>query len=103
MENDFEGSRDAYFILTCGGSGGNAAVYAEKLCRRKGLRYRGLCSVLMPENYLALFPTPGESESREIIEKAGPDVYKRQGRGKPDCPDTAGERQDNQIFAEQML
>ena len=72
MENDFEGSRDEYFILTCGGSGGNAAVYAEKLCRRKGLRYRGLCSVLMPENYLALFPTPGESESREIIEKAGP-------------------------------
>ena len=72
MENDFEGSRDAYFILTCGGSGGNAAVYAEKLCRRKGLHYRGLCSVLMPENYLALFPTPGESESREIIEKAGP-------------------------------
>lgn len=65
MENDFEGSRDAYFILTCGGSGGNAAVYAEKLCRRKGLRYRGLCSVLMPENY------PGSVSHAQVNPKAG--------------------------------
>lgn len=36
METDFQGSRDAYFILTCGGSCGNAAVYAEKLCAKKG-------------------------------------------------------------------
>ena len=27
MENDFEGSRDAYFILTCGGSRRKAAGY----------------------------------------------------------------------------
>lgn len=36
MENDFEGSRDAYFILTCGGRGGNAAVYAKNSAAEKG-------------------------------------------------------------------
>lgn len=72
METNFKGSQDAYFILTCGGSCGNAAVYAEKLCINKGLRFRGLAQVVMPENYLAMFPTPGESECRVIIENSEP-------------------------------
>lgn len=72
METDFQGSRDAYFILTCGGSCGNAAVYAEKLCAKKGLRFCGLAPIVMPENYLAMFPTPDESQCREIVEKASP-------------------------------
>ena len=74
METDFQGVRDAYFVLTCGGNCGNAAAYAEKLCGKKGLRFLGLASVVMPENYLALFSTPGEEESRRIIENAGPAV-----------------------------
>ena len=69
MENDFEGSRDAYFILTCGGSGGNAAVYAEKLCRRKGLRYRGLCSVLMPEIIWLCFPPQVNPKAGKLLKK----------------------------------
>lgn len=72
METEFEGSRDAYFILTCGADCGNAAVYAKRLCARKGLRFCGLAPVVMPENYLALFPTPGEAECRAIIERAKP-------------------------------
>ena len=74
METGFEGSRDAYFVLTCGGGCGNAAVYAEKLCAKKGMRFCGLAPVIMPENYLALFPTPGEAECRTIIENAGPSI-----------------------------
>lgn len=72
METVFEGSRDAYFILTCGQNCGNAAAYAEKLCARKNLRFCGLAPVLMPENYLAMFPTPGEAECRAIVERAKP-------------------------------
>lgn len=68
----FEGNKDAYFILTCGGSCGNAAVYAKKLCAEKGMRFRGLAQVVMPENYLALFPTPDEAESKALIEQAKP-------------------------------
>ena len=71
-ETSFEGSRDAYFILTCGQSCGNAAVYAEKLCARKNLRFCGLAPVKMPENYLALFPTPGEEECKAVVERAKP-------------------------------
>lgn len=67
LETSFQGSQDAYFILTCGGGCGNAAAYAEKLCAKKGLRFRGLAPVVMPENDLALFPTPGEAESQAIM------------------------------------
>lgn len=74
MEGSFDGSRDAYFILTCASSCGNAAAYAEQLCAKKGLHFRGLAPVVMPENYLALFPTPNESECRAIVEKAGPRI-----------------------------
>lgn len=72
MKTSFKGSRDAYFILTCGGSCGNASVYAEKLCSKKGMRFCGLAQIVMPENYLALFPTPSKSECQTIIENAKP-------------------------------
>lgn len=72
INTDFEGSRDVYFILTCGGSCGNAAVYAKKLCVKKKMRFCGLARVVMPENYLALFATPGEAECRTIAENAKP-------------------------------
>ncbi len=74
METDFAGNQDAYFILTCGGDCGNAAAYAEKLCANKGFRFCGLAPVVMPENYLALFPTPDESECRTIVERARPRI-----------------------------
>ncbi len=74
LDTDFTGSRDAYFLLTCGGDCANAAAYAEKLCAKKGLRFCGLASVVMPENYLALFPTPDEAECRAILERAAPQI-----------------------------
>lgn len=70
MKTRFEGNLDTYFLLTCGDSSGNAAVYAEMLCRKKGLHFCGLSSIVMPENYLALFPTPSESECQTIMENA---------------------------------
>ncbi|WP_343209851.1 EFR1 family ferrodoxin [Anaerolentibacter hominis] len=73
-ETSFEGGGEAYFILTCAGGCGNAAAYAEKLCREKGLRFRGLAPVIMPENYLALFPTPEKEECGTIIENAEPRI-----------------------------
>lgn len=76
----FEGSREAYFILTCGGGCANAAAYAQKLCANKGLRFCGLASVVMPENYVAMFQTPSEAESRSITEKAKPEIAALAGR-----------------------
>ncbi len=74
LDTDFEGNRDAYFVLTCGGSCGNAGAYAEKLCAKKNLRFCGLAPVVMPENYLAMFPTPGEDECRTVMENARPHI-----------------------------
>lgn len=68
----FYGNKNAYFILTCGDSVGNAAFYSKKLCEENGLIFRGLAPVIMPENYLALFPTPEKDECQKIVEKAKP-------------------------------
>lgn len=66
----FEGGSRAYFVLTCGGSVGNAAAYAKKLCGEKKLEFCGLAMVAMPNNYVALSDTPDEAECAAIMEKA---------------------------------
>lgn len=83
----FDGNRNAYFVLTRGGgTEGNAAVYAAKLCAKAGLIYQGLASAQMPENYIALSAAPSESECAAIIERAKPvfsEFARRIGRGEP--------------------
>ncbi|MCI6399371.1 MAG: EFR1 family ferrodoxin [Lawsonibacter sp.] len=72
QNGSFAGSRDAYFVMTCGSEIGNAARYNQALCRKKGLRHRGTLPVVMPENYIALFDAPEEAEARKIIAAAQP-------------------------------
>ena len=57
-------------VMTCGESIGNAGAYAKKLCASKGLNYLGCVPIVMPENYVALFPTPAKEEALEIISQA---------------------------------
>lgn len=73
-ENRFEGSKNVYFVLTCGGGVGGASAYAQKLCADTGLHFQGLAQLLMPENYMALYATPDVAESRVIVEKAMPHI-----------------------------
>lgn len=70
----FSGSKKAYFVLTCGDDTGDAAYYAEKLCKEKGLEYMGLKTVVMPENYIAMFKAPDKAQAEKIIEKALPGI-----------------------------
>lgn len=35
-EVELTGSRELYFVMTCGGSIGNAGAYLERLCKEKG-------------------------------------------------------------------
>lgn len=67
---ELKGSRDIYFVLTCGGSIGNAGAYAKKLCDSKGMHYFGCVPIVMPENYIALFHTPTMEEAKETIRRA---------------------------------
>ena len=46
-------SKEIYFVLTCGGSIGNADKYLQNLCAAQKLNYRGCVEVIMPENYIA--------------------------------------------------
>ena len=63
------GDKRAYFVLTCGSDIGGAGRYLAELCQAKGLIYRGTLEVVMPENYIALFPVPEEQEAEQIIQK----------------------------------
>lgn len=82
----FEGSGKAYFLMTCGGSVGNAGQYLKKLCEKKQFTYMGCQQVVMPENYVAMFPVPEEGEAKEIVNRAEPvicDAAERISQGLP--------------------
>lgn len=64
------GNGDIYFVMTCGGSIGNAGKYLKKFCTEKKMNYRGCMGITMPENYIALFSTPTEEQALQIIDKA---------------------------------
>ena len=62
----------AYFVMNCGNSIGNAAQYVRHLCQDKHFHYMGCAEIVMPENYIALFPTPDSREALRIMESANP-------------------------------
>ncbi|WP_195267192.1 EFR1 family ferrodoxin [Eubacterium sp. 1001713B170207_170306_E7] len=85
-----DGARDIYFVLTCGGSIGNAGAYLRSLCAEKGLRFRGCAAVIMPENYVALYDVPGRAEALALIDRAEPvitGIARRIGQNK-DLPES---------------
>lgn len=65
-----EGSKTLYFVMTCGGNIGDAGKYLVKLCNQKQMKYAGCASIIMPENYIAMFSTPSQEEARSIIQAA---------------------------------
>ena len=75
----FSGDRRAYFVMTCGTDIGAAGRFNRELCERKGLEYMGTAAVVMPENYVAMFPVPDEAGAREIVAKARPALDRTAG------------------------
>lgn len=61
------GTEKAYFIMTCGDDNGNAASYISAFCNEKKLEFMGCISIVMPENYIAMFSSPSDSEAQKII------------------------------------
>ena len=70
----FRGSRDAYFVMTCGDGIGMAGKKNEALCTEKAFRCLGTAKIVMPENYIAMFDAPQAEEARQIVGKAEPDI-----------------------------
>ena len=64
------GSRDVYFVLTCGENICGAGEYLKKLCAKKKMNYMGCREIVMPENYIAMFTTPDAAQAAKILERA---------------------------------
>lgn len=64
------GNRRIYFVLTCGTDIGDAGRSLKALCAERDMEYMGCEGVVMPENYIAMFDVPQESEAVEIIKRA---------------------------------
>lgn len=73
-QTPFPSAQRAWFVLTCGGSIGNAARYNAQLCRKKGWQHMGTAPVVMPENYVAMFPVPDAAQAAAIHVKAAPSI-----------------------------
>lgn len=69
-ESRFSGDMRAYFMLTCGKSTGPSAKHAELLCGELGFKFMGLSSVIMPENYIALFDSASYDDALGMIRAA---------------------------------
>ena len=86
-----EESREAYFVMTCGAEIGAPQKRLRALCREKGLAFRGVLQVVMPENYIAMFNAPEAPEARRIVAAAQPVLEAgaaaiREGRDLPGLP-----------------
>ena len=67
LKGSFKAGEKAYFVLTCGGHIGAAGRHLSALCAKLGLQYQGTVAIVMPENYLALFPVPDEAKSAALV------------------------------------
>ncbi len=72
----FAEKKQAWFVMNCGDSIGNAGKYNERLCRSKGFSYMGTFQIIMPENYVAMFKTPNADEARQIVLMSEPLIDK---------------------------
>ncbi len=70
LQTELTGSRDAYFVMTCGDDIGNAAKYNVTLCEKKNWIHKGTARIVMPENYIALFDAPDLETSKRIVTAA---------------------------------
>jgi flavodoxin len=74
-ETSFEGNKKAYFVSNCGSGAGNAVAYIKNLFPDKGFDYQGFASIVMPENYVALFSVPEVPEAEAIIQEVMPQIH----------------------------
>lgn len=75
-ETQFIGNKDVYFIMTCGSDTGNSLRFINRLCEEKAFNLKGLSSIVMPENYIAMFKVPTKEEAEIQIKEVTPHVLK---------------------------
>ncbi len=74
LRSEFSGNQRIYFVMTCGSGIGGALRSLQALCAQKGLTCGGVARIVMPENYVAMFPVPDEEKAKKIVGKAEPSI-----------------------------
>ncbi len=69
-KTELKGSKDVYFVMTCGGEIGKAEKYNKAFCDSSGKTYKGTLKVKMAENYLAMFDVTDEKREAELMGEA---------------------------------
>lgn len=69
-KTELKGSRDIYFVMTCGGQIGKSESYNLALCEKIGMNCKGTAKVKMAENYLAMFEVTSEEEEELLMKEA---------------------------------
>ena len=67
---ELKGSKELYFVMTCGGQIGKAEKYNKSLCDKTGKTYKGTAKVKMAENYLAMFEVTTPDEEETLMKEA---------------------------------
>lgn len=103
LKTKLSGTRDIYFVMTCGSQISNAGKYLKTLCAKKDMNHRGCYEVVMPENYIALFETPSKEEALVIIKKAEKEIDQaaaliKKGDKFPEYPITVKDRLNSGII-----
>ena len=79
LDTEWTGGFRVWFVMTCGDEIGNASKYNRQLCEEKHFEYMGTGQVVMPENYIAMYPVPKPSTAQKIIMNAEPDIERIAG------------------------
>ena len=66
-DSEFDGAKDAYFVMDCGSGVGDARKGIIELCAAKGFEFKGLAEIKMPENYIAVFSAPDENTAEKLL------------------------------------
>lgn len=75
-ENKFEGNTNSYFITTCFQNSWNSEKYIQKLCNETNLKFQGAKEILMPQNYIMMYPILDKESANKIVENITPEIYK---------------------------
>ncbi len=69
---ELSGSRQIYFVYTTGSTFGTADYTSRLLCDYKGMEYMGSAVVVMPTNYILVFPAKDDETNAERIRAVKP-------------------------------
>jgi len=72
----FQGNKNTYFVLTCGGDSGNAQSHCRALCEEKGLQFQGMAEIVMPNHYIVMFDAATVEKEQSLMAAVAPTLEK---------------------------